>query len=119
MNKFDTILEGALSHLNVDNKMVDAAFEVLKRIKGELGEEALIVGGSVRDIIMGKEPHDIDIASAASPQQTETIFKTHDIGKSKDFGIVVVQQDGFSLCRGSRRWRSGAKTRRRRLVDRQ
>ena len=97
MNKFDTILEGALSHLNVDNKMVDAAFEVLKRIKGELGEEALIVGGSVRDIIMGKEPHDVDIASAASPQQIETIFKTHDIGKSKDFGIVVVQQDGFSF----------------------
>ncbi len=91
------IFENALAHFGVNNKMVDAAFEVLKKIKGELGEEALIVGGSVRDIIMGKDPHDVDIATSASPEQIGTIFKTYDIGKSKDFGIVVVRQDGFDF----------------------
>ena len=94
---FNLFVENALDHYGVKNPMIDAAFEVLKKIKGQLGEEALIVGGSVRDIIMGKDPHDVDIATSASPDQIGTIFKTHDIGKSKDFGIVVVRQDGFDF----------------------
>lgn len=94
---FNLFVENALDHYGVKNDMIDAAFKVLRKIKSELGEEALIVGGSVRDIIMGKEPHDVDIASSASPEQIGTIFKTYDIGKSKDFGIVVVQQDGYDF----------------------
>ena len=94
---FNLFVENALDHYGVKNDMIDAAFKVLQKIKSELGEEALIVGGSVRDIIMGKEPHDVDIASSASPDQIGTIFKTYDIGKSKDFGIVVVQQDGYDF----------------------
>ena len=96
-NNFNLFVENALDHYGVKNDMIDAAFKVLQKIKSELGEEALIVGGSVRDIIMGKEPHDVDIASSASPDQIGTIFKTYDIGKSKDFGIVVVQQDGYDF----------------------
>jgi tRNA nucleotidyltransferase/poly(A) polymerase len=96
-SNFNLFVENALDHYGVKNPMIDAAFEVLKKIKGQLGEEALIVGGSVRDIIMGKEPHDVDITSSASPEQIGTIFKTHDIGKSKDFGIVVVRQDGYDF----------------------
>lgn len=40
------------------SKELAAALEILKIINKE-GAEALIVGGAVRDIILGKEPHDV------------------------------------------------------------
>lgn len=56
---------------------------------------AYIVGGTIRDIITGdKEPDDIDIATNVPIDELEKHFKTHDIGANKDFGIIVVQQDG-------------------------
>jgi len=98
-NKFNSFFKRITeSRIEVpDNPMYSAAVKVLNRIESELSEKAYIVGGCVRDIIMGKEPKDVDIASSADPEQISQIFKTHDIGKSKDFGIVVVQQDGFSF----------------------
>ena len=60
------------------------------------GYEAFIVGGSLRDIILKKEPSDFDIATNAKPDIIEKIFsdyKTVDIGK--EFGtIVVIQEEG-------------------------
>lgn len=96
---FELLVEDSvdLNALSDKHDMVKAALKVLSQIENKLGEQALIVGGAVRDIILGKDPHDIDIATSASPEQIGTIFKTHDIGKSKDFGIVVVQQDGFDF----------------------
>ena len=41
----------------------------------EAGHEAYIVGGCVRDSIMGKEPHDWDICTSATPEQVIKIFK--------------------------------------------
>lgn len=38
------------------------------------GYEAYAVGGCVRDIILGQEPHDWDITTAAHPDQVEEIF---------------------------------------------
>jgi tRNA nucleotidyltransferase/poly(A) polymerase len=56
--------------------------------------EALIVGGSVRDILLGKTPKDIDIATNVSIDILERNFHTNDIGKSKDFGIVLIHYKG-------------------------
>jgi len=53
--------------------------------------KAYIVGGAVRDIVLGKEPDDIDIATNVPMAKIEELFPTHDIGKNKDFGIVVVE----------------------------
>lgn len=56
---------------------------------------AYIVGGTIRDIITGnKEPDDIDIATNVPVDILEKHFETHDIGKNKEFGIIVVNQDG-------------------------
>lgn len=56
--------------------------------------EALIVGGSVRDILLGKPPKDIDIATNVDIDTLERNFHTNDIGKSKDFGIVLIHYNG-------------------------
>lgn len=60
------------------------------------GYEAFIVGGSLRDIILGKEPNDFDITTNAKPDKIEEMFssfKTINIGK--EFGtIIVVQKEG-------------------------
>lgn len=38
---------------------------------------AHLVGGCVRDILMGREPNDYDIATSALPEQTEAVFSAH------------------------------------------
>jgi|LSQX01.2.fsa_nt_gb tRNA nucleotidyltransferase (CCA-adding enzyme) len=40
----------------------------------ERGYEAYVVGGCVRDLIMGRVPHDWDIATSAKPEQIQLIF---------------------------------------------
>ena len=80
-----------------DSKEISAAVKVLRKIEG-IGYKAFIVGGSVRDIVLGDlKPHDIDIATNAPMDKLEKIFKTYNIGKSKDFGIVVVREGSFSF----------------------
>lgn len=51
--------------------------------------EAYWVGGSVRDLLLKKEPKDIDIVTSAKPEDIERIFDhTHAIGKQ--FGVMLV-----------------------------
>ncbi len=38
------------------------------------GFEAYIVGGCVRDSLMGQQPHDFDITTSALPEETEQVF---------------------------------------------
>ena len=57
------------------------------------GKQLYVVGGAVRDAILGKSPKDFDLATDAKPDEVETIakqgkFKTVDVGKS--FGVVMV-----------------------------
>lgn len=42
-------------------------------------------------MILGAPIKDVDIATNVSVEDICKKFKTHDIGKNKDFGIVVVQ----------------------------
>lgn len=39
------------------------------------GHKAYIVGGCVRDLLCGKEPHDYDITTSALPHETQTLFE--------------------------------------------
>lgn len=47
---------------------------VLSRLK-ENGCQAYVVGGAVRDFLMGKTPHDYDLTSDALPSQISDVFK--------------------------------------------
>lgn len=57
------------------------------------GFEAYIVGGCVRDSLMNITPHDYDICTSASPDETEACFdgfKTLDVGKKHGtIGVVI------------------------------
>jgi len=61
------------------------------------GTQALIVGGVVRDIVMGNEHHDVDIATNAPIDKIAERYHSADIGKSKDFGIVLVIFEGHEF----------------------
>lgn len=68
----------------------DEALLVLRRLEAA-GYEAWIVGGAVRDSLMGNTASDIDLATNATPEQIETVFAaehTLDVGKS--FGTIRV-----------------------------
>jgi tRNA nucleotidyltransferase/poly(A) polymerase len=74
--------------------MIKNAVDILEKINSK-GYDAYIVGGAVRDLILGDKPHDIDISTNMPIDELDKMFKTYDIGKSKDFGIVVVNQGGY------------------------
>ena len=66
---------------------------MLERLNNN-GYEAYLVGGCVRDSIMGKEPHDWDICTDALPSQTKRVFSKHNISDmGLKFGTVVVTMD--------------------------
>lgn len=71
--------------------MFDKAIELLKILENH--GEAYIVGGAVRDYIMGIDSNDIDIATNVSMEIIESLFDTYDIGKNKDFGIVCIRHE--------------------------
>ncbi len=55
------------------------------------GFSAFWVGGCVRDFLLGREPNDYDIVTAALPDQIESLFpRTIPVGRK--FGVVVVVQ---------------------------
>jgi len=64
------------------------ATEIVRRLQAA-GFEAFWVGGCVRDFLLGREPQDYDVATNATPDQTEKLFpKTIPVGKQ--FGVLLV-----------------------------
>ncbi len=51
-----------------------AAEKVVRRLHHE-GFEAYVVGGAVRDLLLGVEPKDFDVATNATPEQVRKIFR--------------------------------------------
>jgi poly(A) polymerase len=55
------------------------------------GFQAYFAGGCVRDLLLGREPADYDVATDATPQQVMQIFpETYAVGEQ--FGVVLVPQ---------------------------
>ena len=64
----------------------------------EAGESAYIVGGSLRDMIIGNEPHDFDVATSAEPDRVCEIFSDmRTIKTGIAHGTVTVISDGFPI----------------------
>ena len=60
------------------------------------GFQAYWAGGCVRDLVMETEPQDYDIATAASPDQVQSIFpRTIPVGAQ--FGVVLVLLDDIQF----------------------
>jgi len=56
------------------SQMSENAIKVLYRLK-KSGYEAYLVGGCVRDLLLGHEPKDFDVATNASPEQVKKVFR--------------------------------------------
>lgn len=72
-----------------------SAAKVLRRLQ-ELGYEASVVGGCVRDSLTGAVPEDWDITTSATPQQVSAAFP-RTIETGIQHGTVTVRMDGESL----------------------
>ncbi|NLK14522.1 MAG: poly(A) polymerase [Spirochaetales bacterium] len=58
----------------IETRNVDRdALRVIKKLQGS-GAEAYLVGGAVRDLMLGNIPKDFDIATSASPRQVQRLF---------------------------------------------
>jgi poly(A) polymerase len=58
----------------------------------EAGHQAYFVGGCVRDILLGREPADYDIATDATPDRVQQLFP-NSLAVGAKFGVIVVTDD--------------------------
>ena len=66
------------------------AVEIVRKLRAA-GHTALLAGGCVRDLLLGREPKDYDVATTARPEQVRDLFghrRTLAVGAS--FGVIVV-----------------------------
>ncbi len=69
--------------------------KIVERLRAS-GYKAFLVGGCVRDTVMGIPPKEYDISASAQPEEIMRIFSnTVPIGAS--FGVILVLEDGFKF----------------------
>jgi len=73
----------------------DLAADIVRRLQAA-GFSAFWVGGCVRDFLLGREPDDYDIATAARPHQIEGLFQ-RTIAVGRKFGVMVVVEGGHEF----------------------
>ncbi len=73
----------------------DPALLIASRLAAA-GHRAWIVGGCVRDLLLERPLKDVDLVSAALPDEVEALFE-HTLAVGKAFGIVVVVLEGREL----------------------
>ena len=62
------------------------------------GYEAYVVGGCVRDSLLGREPEDWDITTSAKPEQVKALFpRTVDTGLQHGTVTVMIDGEGFEV----------------------
>jgi len=70
------------------SELYELAKKIVLYIRSK-GKKAFIVGGSVRDMILGTEPKEYDIATSAVPDEVCKYFSnTVSVGAS--FGVIIV-----------------------------
>lgn len=65
-----------------------SATDVVRKLS-QAGHKAYLVGGCVRDLLLGREPEDFDVSTDATPDQVMRLFpQTYAVGAK--FGVVLV-----------------------------
>src|SRR5215469_14070361 len=74
----------------------EAALEILKTLRAA-GYEAYLAGGCVRDLLLGREPQDYDVATSATPDIVLDMFpRTFAVGAQ--FGVILVASEIGEAC---------------------
>ncbi len=74
----------------VDTKL-QTATKIVQRLQNA-GFAAYLVGGCVRDIVMGRQPNDYDVATDATPAQVLKLFPAS-LTVGVQFGVVIVPRE--------------------------
>lgn len=83
----------------MDIKMPSSVEFILEELEKN-GYPTYIVGGCVRDSLMGEEPHDWDICTAALPEETKEIFKQFPIietGIKHGTITIVIEKEHYEV----------------------
>lgn len=75
-------------------RIPDEVLHILERLE-QAGFEAFVVGGSVRDFLLGHEPKDWDVTTNARPEQIQELFP--DSFYENTFGTVGVKTESSDL----------------------
>jgi len=74
------------------SRQSEAALHVLQTLRAA-GHQAYLAGGCVRDLLLGREPKDFDVATSATPEVVLALFpRTFAVGAH--FGVVLVATCG-------------------------
>jgi poly(A) polymerase len=66
------------------------------RVLRDAGHQAYLVGGCVRDLLLGREPADYDVATDAVPERVQQLFSSSiDVGAQ--FGVILVIEDSVEV----------------------
>nr|WP_077610041.1 CCA tRNA nucleotidyltransferase [Clostridium sp. Marseille-P2415] len=75
----------------------DAAKKIIEQLNTH-GFEAYVVGGCVRDSLLGRTPEDWDITTSAKPEQVKEIFnRTVDTGIRHGTVTVLIDRGGYEV----------------------
>ncbi len=86
----ESFMDNFTENINQNNIRLTPGVEKTLALLNNNGFDAYIVGGCVRDMLMGRAPKDYDITTSAAPDEVKAIFKkTYDTGL--EHGTVTVR----------------------------
>lgn len=74
------------------DRMLESALKLLKELTSH-DYKAYIVGGFVRDYLLGRESQDIDVCTNATPKEIKEVFEDSFL-PTEDYGSVIVNKYG-------------------------
>ena len=73
-------------------ELANSICEMLQRNK----HQALLVGGCVRDLLLGREPADYDVATDATPVEVAGLFP-ESVAVGAQFGVMLIPRNGLKV----------------------
>jgi poly(A) polymerase len=73
-------------------ELANSICDVLRRN----GYQALLVGGCVRDLQLGREPADYDVTTDATPEEVMKLFP-ESVAVGARFGVMLIPRDGLEV----------------------
>jgi poly(A) polymerase len=73
----------------------ELATHICARLR-DAGYQALFNGGCVRDVILGREPLDYDVATDATPDRVQQLFPDT-LAVGAQFGVIIVTEDSWHV----------------------
>jgi poly(A) polymerase len=70
--------------------------EKICRVLRDAGHQAYLVGGCVRDLVLGREPEDFDVATDARPERVQELFPAS-LAVGAQFGVILVEEEGAQV----------------------